>query len=212
MKPGRFLAVSILGLCLCLLLPATVQAWDQDYSENRTSVAVYGGVLTPQDSTDLYTGPSKFVDSWIWALSVSRELFSVGHAFDVSWLRPLKLEAELVNALHTSHWPTSQTFYEGVGSLNLRWHHFPWNRHVLTTMGFGEGLSYASIKPEYEVKINNKTANFLNYLMFDVTFAHPEMPQVALMFRWHHRSGIFGLMENVMGGSDIFTAGLKYSF
>lgn len=183
-----------------------------DYSENRFSVAVYGGFLTTQAFSELYSGPNKLVNTNIIAASVSRELFSVGHAFGVKALEPLKLEVEGIYALHTGEWPHSQNFSEYAGSFNLRWHRFPWNRYVVTTMGFGEGLSYATEKPSYEIEINNKTAYLMNFLMFDVTFAHPDLPELALMLRLHHRSGVFGLFDDVSGGSNFFVAGLKYTF
>lgn len=183
-----------------------------DYSDNRFALAIYGGYLTTQVFSELYSGPNELVNSKFVALSLSRELFSVGRTINVNALAPLKLEAEGIAVLHMGQWPESQTFSEFVGALNLRWHQFPWNQHIVTTMAVGEGLSYASEKPSYEVEINNKTAHLMNFLMFDVTFAHPDLPELALLLRLHHRSGAFGLFDGVTGGSNFFTAGLKYAF
>ncbi len=183
-----------------------------DYSANRYAIAIYGGYLTTQVFSELYSGPNKLVNSKFVAVSLSRELISVGHVIGVNALAPLKLEAEGIAALHMGQWPESQTFSEFVGALNLRWHRFPWNRRLLTTMGIGEGLSYAAEKPSYEVEINNKSAHLMNFLMFDVTFAHPDLPELALLLRLHHRSGAFGLFDGVTGGSNFFTVGLKYTF
>lgn len=183
-----------------------------DYSENRFSMAIYGGYLTSQVFSELYSGPNELVNTKMVALSVSRELFSVGHALGVNALAPLKLEVEGIAALHMGQWPESQTFSEFAGSFNLRWHRFPWNRHVVTTMGIGEGFSYASEKPKFEEELITNTAHFLNYVMFDVTVAHPDLPELALLLRLHHRSGIFGLIDGVHGGSNFFVGGLKYTF
>jgi len=182
------------------------------HAENRTSVSVYGGILTSQDSSDLLFGPTRFVDQNLIAVSLIREFFSVGELTGVSWLKPLKLEGEGIVDYHWGTWPKRQEFVELIGALNLRWHHFPWNKWVVTTMAIGDGVSYSTDIPEYEVKINNKSTSTLNYLMFDVTFAHPNLPALALLLRWHHRSGIFGLIDNMHGGSDFFTVGLKYTF
>ncbi len=189
-----------------------VQTDDLSYTVDRTSLAFHFGLLTPQAFTELYTGPNEFVAANILAMSLSRELFSVGHVFDIPRLQPLKLEVEGTSALHWGTWDTEQTFMEFAASLNIRWHRFPWNKYVLTTAGFGEGVSVTTELPSYEDRINNKTAHFLNFLMFDITFALPEYPNVALLLRLHHRSGIFGLISGVRGGSDFFTAGLKYTF
>jgi len=199
------------------LLPLLVLAWAWPAvaSENRTSIAVYGGFLTPDDTSDLILGPYRFADQELIAVSLSRELFSVGELFNFSFLDPLKLEAEGVFDYHWGNWPKGkhhQEFVELIGSFNLRWHRFPWNNTVLTTIGIGDGVSYTPVIPTYELHLNNTSTYTLNYLMVDVTLAHPKFPQLAFLLRWHHRSGIFGLIDDVHGGSDFFTAGLKYSF
>lgn len=217
--------VPLLFLLLVLPLAGGVQAAEHSaapvqgdaapelsYDVNRTSMSVYFGLLTPQAFTELYAGPEEFVDATILAMSLTQELFSVGHLLNVRRLRPLKLEIEGFSAVHWGTWDHEHTFMEFGVSLNIRWHRFPWNKYVLTTAGFGEGVSIATEKPCYEARINNKTSHFLNFLMFDMTFALPDYPNLALLLRLHHRSGIFGLIDDVKGGSDFFTVGLKYTF
>ncbi len=173
---------------------------------------VFGGLLTRRNFSQLYDGPVNLVDTNMIGLSVSQELFSVGDLFNYHPLDPLKFEVEGMGVYHFGHWPEDQYFAETVGLMAIRWHKFPWERHLLTTVGFGEGVSYASEEPSYEVELNDKTANVLNYLMFDITFALPSYPEWSLVLRIHHRSGVFGLIENVTGGSNYFTMGLKYTF
>lgn len=182
------------------------------YYEMHTSVTVFGGLLTRRNFSQLYDGPVNLVDTNMVGLSITRELFSVGKLFNYHTIDPLKFEVEAMGIYHFGHWPKDQFFAETVGVMALRWHKFPWEKHLLTTVGFGEGISYASEEPTYEIEFNDKTANVLNYLMWDVTFAHPSLPELALMLRLHHRSGVFGLIENVTGGSNFFTMGLKYTF
>ena len=182
------------------------------YSINRTAMSVHFGLLTTQAFSELYAGPHQFVNADMVALSLSRELFSVGDLFNVRQLRPLKFEIEGTTALHWGTWHSDHVFVEFAASFNIRWHQFPWNKYVLTTAGFGEGVSFATEKPSYETEINNMTSQWLNFLMFDMTFALPDYPNWALQLRLHHRSGIFGLINNISGGANFFTAGLKYTF
>lgn len=201
----------VLALFLCLTPCSMLYA----ESENHTSVSVYWGMISSQDTSDMYLGAYRFANQQLIAFSLTRELFSVGELTKVGWLDPLKLEVEGVVDYHWGNWPLGkhhQEFVELIGSFNLRWHRFPWNNTVLTTMAIGDGVSYTPVIPTYEIHLNNSSTYALNYLMFDVTFAHPKYPQLALLLRWHHRSGIFGLIDGVTGGSDFFTVGLKYTF
>ncbi len=182
------------------------------YHELHTSVTIFGGLLSRRNFSHLYDGPVNLVDTNMIGLSLTRELFSVGDLFNCRTIDPLKFEVEGMGIYHFGHWPEDQFFAETVGFMALRWHKFPWERHLLTTVGFGEGLSYASEEPSYEIEFNNKTANLLNYLMWDITLAHPDLPELAFVLRLHHRSGVFGLIEDVSGGSNFFTMGLKYTF
>lgn len=211
----KYKSIAFLVVLSMLVFCSFASAQDFDLEtklEKKTSISVYGGILTPQAASELYMGPTSFEDQSMVALSVIRELLSVGETFGVSWLEPLILEAEGIGAYHWGSWPEAQDHGEFVAALNLRWTHFPWKRYLLTTVAFGEGLSYATALPEYEVKIINNSNQLLNYLMLEATFAHPDLPAVALMFRWHHRSGIFGLINDVSGGANFFTTGLRYSF
>ncbi len=191
---------------------SSAQNVSNKYHELHTSVTVFGGLLTRRNFSHLYDGPVNLVDTNMIGLSLTQELFSVGDLFNCRSIDPLKFEVEGMGIYHFGHWPEDQFFAETVGLMALRWHKFPWEKHLLTTVGFGEGISYASEEPSYEIEFNNKTANLLNYLMWDITLAHPDLPQLALVLRLHHRSGIFGLIEGVSGGSNFFTMGLKYSF
>lgn len=201
------------ALTLLLLLVPCAELFAD--TENRTSISLYGGFLSSRDTSQMFLGSYNLVDQQLIAVSVTRELFSVGEIAKIPMLEPLKFEVEGVADYHWGNWPHGrhhQEFVELIGSFNLRWHRFPWNHLVLTTIGFGDGVSYTPVIPTYEVKLNNNSTYALNYLMVDLTLAHPKLPELALLFRWHHRSGIFGLLDNVNGGSDFFTMGLKYTF
>jgi hypothetical protein len=55
----------------------------------------------------------------------------------------------------------------------------------------GDGLPYATSTPKLEEQQHDNTSLLLNYTMFELTFALPEPPQWNLVWRIHHRSGIF---------------------
>jgi hypothetical protein len=104
------------------------------------------------------------------------------------------------------------TIYEFDPYLIFRWANLPWNHYVNTSFGFAEGVSYASSIPAIEQRQNNNTKRFLNYLMFEATFAPPTYPQLQLVARIHHRSGAFGLYRAGNTGSNDIGLGVRYLF
>jgi hypothetical protein len=105
-----------------------------------------------------------------------------------------------------------QTHTEWNGVFIARWLTFPWNHKLRTTFAFGEGLSYATKIPGIEKLHNEEVARFLNYLSIEFTFALPQTNQFRLLARVHHRSGAYGLFNNVKGASNAVGLGLRYDF
>lgn len=107
------------------------------------------------------------------------------------------------------------TIYEFNPFLMLRWQHFPWDKYIVTTFDFGEGLSFASGLPERETRDIQKAENarkFLNLLIFEVTAALPSHPDWQIVYRIHHRSGVFGLFSPGITGSTAIQIGIRHQF
>lgn len=95
----------------------------------------------------------------------------------------------------------------------FRWRDFPWSKKLLTTLGIGEGVSWASHNPQQEIRTEEKAGDarkFLNYVMVEATFALPKHPEWELLYRLHHRSGVFGLYCPGIVGSTAVGFGLRY--
>lgn len=102
--------------------------------------------------------------------------------------------------------------YEFDPYLQFRWANFPWERFIANTIAAGWGVSYDSRVTTWEHRDSNNTKRFLNYLMFETTFALPQYPQWQLVVRLHHRSGAFGLYGADNTGSNFLGVGLRYNF
>ena len=105
--------------------------------------------------------------------------------------------------------------YELNAFIMARWSDFPWSKTIRTTFGLGGGLSYASSIPSIEIHHNKPDGdykNLLHYIAVEATFALPKRPDWQLVYRLHHRSGVFGLMgaENV--GNTAVQIGLRHYF
>lgn len=108
----------------------------------------------------------------------------------------------------------AQSHLEFNGLVVLRWQRFPWERHLRTSVAIGEGVSWASEVPPLEEALHpdGDASQLLNYLLLELGLGLPKVPDWDLVFRIHHRSGIFGTFDGVDGGSNVIATGLKWRF
>ena len=95
----------------------------------------------------------------------------------------------------------------------VRWKKFPWNDKLYTNFRFGFlGGSYvSSISPwEKQDSDNNTGSKFLQLLIAEFTFSPSENAGYEGFIGLHHRSGIFGLISGVTGGSNYFMVGMRF--
>lgn len=203
----RYVLGFLVGFCFSAALasqtippcpPSKPSWWEKGWA-----VTVYSGPLTSQTTSQIVYNPD-FEGSAIIAETVSKELV---------WFFEERLDFELETQL-VEHF-NGQTHLEiNPFVLIARWKSFPWNHVVRTTMAIGDGLSIATQVPKYEESRRGieDTSQVLNYVMAEVTLSLPSEPQWALIGRYHHRSGAFGLFNGVHDASTAFCAGLKYWF
>lgn len=170
--------------------------------EKGWAATLYGGPLTSQTSSKMLKD-FDFENSGIIALAGSKKLGYV-------WSEALdfELEAQLVQ-----HVGTQKHFEINPIVLIARWNAFPWNETLPTTIAIGDGLSIATETPKLERKRRrHETNKVLNYVMAELTLSLPECSQWALVARYHHRSGMFGVFNGVHDASTAFALGVKYWF
>ncbi len=120
----------------------------------------------------------------------------------------LELDLHLVK-----HWDQGLAGPWSAGSaLVFRWLKTPWSRFLgRGDMGFGNGLSYATQVPDIEARELSRSQRWLWHLAFDMTFGLKRwIEPLDLFLRLHHRSGVFGLLGDVTGGSDYLCFGLRW--
>jgi hypothetical protein len=105
--------------------------------------------------------------------------------------------------------------YEINPFIMARWSKLPWNKTIRTTFGLGIGPSFASDIPSIEIhpnKPNGDYSRLLNYIAVEATFALPKHPDWQLVYRLHHRSGVFGLLGADNVGNTAVELGLRHYF
>lgn len=198
--------ISIVGSFFFLTSQASLSApccckqhswWNQGWA-----VTVYSGPLGTQNTSKLFSDFD--FESGLVALAVAKKLGSI-------WQNNLDFEFE---AQAVQHFHKQSHFELNPAVLVARWKSFPWNKTLSTTMAIGDGLSIAMKKPRLELKRRGRKecSRVLNYVMAEVTFSLPTLPQWALVARYHHRSGMFGTFHGVHDASTAFAAGVKYWF
>jgi len=91
-----------------------------------------------------------------------------------------------------------------------RWHKFPWQKKMDTSIAWGIGPSYATEVPPVEVKINGESRRWLIYWFAEAALGTSKNDW-KWVFRIHHRSPGFGLF-GTEGGANILSSGLKFYF
>lgn len=103
------------------------------------------------------------------------------------------------------------------------WTNFPWNHRVRTRLAVMEGLSYTTRYLDIESQNFNRRdkknmSKFLNYLEFNLAFnmedifKNEKLENTYLGIGISHRSGIFGTINGVSGGSNIIVLTLEKEF
>ncbi|MGI9452053.1 MAG: hypothetical protein ACR2QH_15640 [Geminicoccaceae bacterium] len=169
-------------------------------SAKDTSIAVYGGWLTSNDWEETFLpGRIDFVDSYLLALAVSREL--------TRSQRDAKIEIEGQIVRHfgiQDHWE-----FNALGV--IRWTDFPWDHQLDMSAAGGLGLSYATVLPKAELEFEGETERLLVYWMLELEAALPSANAWSILARLHHRSPAYGLFGDG-GGVNVLGLGLRYRF
>jgi len=173
---------------------------------------VLGGRMTDAAMVDVFV----FNFGWDEATLFSGE---VGYTLKddnalVRFLDPVLSSIDVVLNLTYQDDPAGNIF-EINPYIMARWSKFPWSKTIRTTFGAGWGLSWASDIPSIEINpntVNGDYHNIMNYLAAEATFALPDHPDWQLVYRLHHRSGIFGLLGADNVGNTAVQVGLRHYF
>jgi hypothetical protein len=173
------------------------------------AVAVYGGPFVQDSMADVLFGSPQFPTSWeyrandvLLAIAASRRTGTILGRIDV--------EPEIGAAYRFGRQSEGEVWAAVFG----RYRGFPWDRALVTTVAVSTGLNYAFSVTEVE-RDRARPADgdrLLHFFSPEITFALPRRPEVELMFRFHHRSGVFGLLSETRGGAHYGTVGLRYRF
>jgi hypothetical protein len=189
-------------LCISFVLISLPCFCEDVFARDDWSISFYRAILLEGNLSDASLLWSGFEPSYLLALALSKRVASHKEKIDV------EIEGQVVkHDGDQSHWE-----FNGLGA--LRWLPFVWDRYIDTSFAAGAGLSYATEIPKVEERRRGEgqVAKLLVYLMLELDFALPKVPNWHLITRVHHRSGAFGLIDGVTGGSNAVGLGIRYTF
>lgn len=189
----------------------TVQAWSPADlfapCGGDCAVALYGGNYVENSMGEVLVTDPELPFTWDY-----QEDHFIGTAIsrDVGQLWRFRLEPEVGIGQRFGQ----QSATEVWGALFFRYRGFPWDDVVTTTIAFSTGLNWASevTAIEQERAKDGEGSQVMHFFSPEVTLALPQAPDVELMFRFHHRSGVFGIVSDAFGGAQYGTVGLRVRF
>jgi hypothetical protein len=165
-------------------------------------VSFYTGQYSNTALNEIIRLNTDFERSYVYVLSLGKEL---GTYKDL-----IGYELEGQFAWHSGE----QDHGELNCAFTLRWLPFIWDKYLDTSFAFGNGVSYATSDPKLEIREGdeNKTSQWLYYILVELAFSLPQQPHWDLFVRIHHRSSVFRAIDNINTASNFAGLGLRYKF
>lgn len=171
-------------------------------SGGQRFVSVYAGPYTdnslPEEIALLQ--PLDFEDATLVAAAISQVIAEPSENY--RW----EIEGNFVQ------WFGDQDHQEIAGLATFRWLSLPWDHWIDSSIAFGNGLSWATEVPALEELFHPDTGGtqLLYHIAVEIAFELPSIPDWETFVRVHHRSGVFGVFDDVDGGSNVLALGLRY--
>jgi hypothetical protein len=200
-------AVVSVGLCSVSLGPLSAVAMSDELpnSDRGWAVSVFGGMLTENSFIDsLYSINERWANDYLAGVDVTYTYYRLPTL-------PVDLDIDVTAA---KRFGIDHQWDFGVIPM-VRWKEFPWNNYICTNFRVGlVGADYVTgISPwELHWAGNGHGSRFLNYLCLELDFKPSAASNFEWYVGWHHRSGIFGLINDTWGGSTYMDTGLRRAY
>lgn len=206
-------ALAALCLAVGLARPAAAQDWLEwrplsGPCAGNCGVAAYAGWYVEEGMSDIFVSDPETPLSWTYAGdhllagTVSRRIATLWRHVDVE--PEFGIGKRFGKQGETEVW----------GAFFFRWRGFPWDDRLITTVAVSTGMNFVTHVSGVEQKRarDGEGDRWMHFFAPEVTFALPSHPDVELLFRLHHRSGVFGLVSDAWGGAQYATIGLRWRF
>ena len=200
-EKSRYLLGSAVA-AICLLGTGTVHA-EQGYD---TSITLYDGIGVLEDITEYAIGSAELSPTEDRIAGIA-----AGHV--LGWVTDsLSIEAETQAVYHYGR----GNFAEFGATLVARWSGLElpnWlgGFRLFDGISIGVGPSLTTAIPPLEAD-RGRISHFMNQVMVEYLDPVSDDVDAQTLDRVHHRSGVFGLIEGIVGGSDYLGRGVRFVF
>jgi len=190
------------GISIALMLLAACQpSRAADSLFRKDSIFVFGGIYSSGNMGQSINPFFNHVQTYIVGAAYRRDLVDIG---------PLVLGAEAGIGGRFGG-AASAEFWAGP-SLQLRG--IPLGKDVTLSPGFVAGLSAVTkpidIERQRELEHVNGNATLLFYLGPELALQFAKWPNAELVYRLHHRSGLYSTLGHMQEGSNAHVLGLRW--
>ena len=190
----------ILGVVSLLISTQFVIA--QEIRFRQDSIFIFGGIFTKNPiGKSLLPLVPRYEDNFILGAAFQRKVYDLG---------PLVLGWEVGGAGRFGESGSGEVW----GSGWFRFVAFS-NGNIVITPGMGIGLSAVTntigIERQREIAANGN-ATLLGHLSPEIAVSFRNMPNMSLVYRIHHRSGLFGHLFKMNEGHNAQVIGIRWSF
>ena len=189
-------------LCLAVALGGTASAQSAAERGPFSAGMYYGELYRATYLSAVYAPNAIGLDSTqILAVNLDYRLYRSSQI-------PLQFELELDAGRHFGE----ADQLEAVLAPFIRWSAFPWNRYLYTNARASAlGLSYVTGVSAWERQNSgqDRGSNLLQFGALELTFARHRDAPLEVFIRLHHRSGVYGLINGVQGGSSYLAVGFR---
>ena len=200
--------LAALVLTLVFGLASSASAQDVEFgtaaapSDTGWSLLLFGGALHDGELADVVKFQGGFEDTGFVGAALARELYRNDFV-------SVEAEGGLGHQFGGGN-DTTQVW----AALYGRWHAFPWNHIVRTSVAGSLGVNYQFSDTPFEIAETTAgtSKKLLHYFSPEITFGLPERPNEDLVFRVHHRSSFFEAFGCDGCGSNVVTVGLRKRF
>jgi len=213
-------------LIITLITLLSLNLYGETEGKNRKAFNVDGnkyiirplyGIATQSDLGDLLGFKDLKEDpnhGQIAGIQVERYVYKRPYDFPVN----ITLQSSFITHFNSysgeeTDYYTNNNSYEINFGIKIYWTEFPWDRYVRTRLGVSEGLSYTSniTNLERHNQYHQNNSNYLNYIDITLSFNAKDitgmdnLEDTYIGMGISHRSGIFGTINGVDGGSNNVT-------
>lgn len=195
---------------LLLIYSVTYGSCRPLYYDPEWSALVYWGKMTEDNLGQVLRLNYTLANDTLYSLEFGHVLSK--HNSFKRYLQPIVPMVEFMANFTVLDDAVYGPLYEINPYFAFRWNRFPWQNFLCTSIALGEGVSYVNRVPYTEQLHSDETKKFLNFLLFEITFALPSCPQFEIVARIHHRSGAFGFYHANNSGSTAVGLAIRYRF